>query len=68
MTTREDVVSLLQEMQTELLRGAAQWENDTLMGFLEAMEAWLNSAAIKNESVVSWELIKRMLIAGKIYE
>ena len=68
MTDRQDLVDFIDEMLTELRSDDAEWENDTLPRFLEAMQAWLGSSATSREHNPSWEFIKRMLIAGKIYE
>jgi hypothetical protein len=62
------LVDLIDEMLTELRLDDSEWENHTLPRFLEAMQAWLSSSATSREQTPSWEFIRRMLIAGKIYD
>lgn len=69
MTSRQEVVGLLSEMLSELEQeGGVKWENNTLPRFLEAMCAWLTDAQFEDQSGVSWDLVKDLLIAGKVYE
>ncbi len=68
MTTKDDLVKLIEEMTEELHSGNGDWENDTLVRYFDAMYAWITSSAVRRERDVSWDFLKRMLIAGKIYE
>ncbi len=69
MTNRQEVLILLNEMLSELNQEkTSEWENATLPRFLEAMHGWLTDASIKDENSVSWDFVKNLLIAGKIYE
>lgn len=73
--TREDLVSFLVLLRSDLISNPEKWENDTLPTFLEALTAWtremegyfLNQHAIVPESP-SWRLIASMLLAARIYE
>jgi len=67
------VVEDLQEMVSELQAGA-EWENDTLIRYLEALGAWIadcpgyyanNGRAVPSDG---WEVIRDALKAAKIYE
>ena len=65
---REDVLRALDELMQDLRHNSEEWENPTLERYLEAMRAWLEDSGRKADEPPSWELIVRMLNAGKIYE
>jgi hypothetical protein len=68
MKTRQDVVNTLTRLHADLQENPDGWENPTLVRYLEAMAAWLDSARVRQEEHASWDLLCDLLEAGRIYE
>jgi hypothetical protein len=73
--SREDLVDFLEELMVDLEENRSGWENDTLERYLDGMWGWLQDldGLCKNKNIPvpeqpSWQLIGRMLLAGKYYE
>jgi len=62
LSTREELVRFLANLQTDLAQHGSDWSNATLASYLEAMETWLSSAAIADEP--KWRLIAKALLAA----
>ena len=67
-TTCKDVCEMIEKLSNDLRENPESWENPTLERYLEAMGAWLEAWDRKHHPEPSWELIKEMLEAAKIYE
>jgi hypothetical protein len=73
--TKEDLADFIGGLKAEFLRSPQEWENKTLEGFLEAMEAWVividSYAKNMGDAEVltpSWKTFAKILCAGKVYE
>lgn len=64
----EDFLETLRELQEELRAPDNGWENVSLGRYLEAVEAWLTTAAPRVEGVPSWRLFAMALLAARYYE
>ena len=68
MKTREDTVTTIRSLLSELKEKPDSWENPSLERYLDAMAAWLEDSGRKSNQPPSWDLIIDMLKAAKIYE
>ena len=68
MKTREDTVTTIRSLLSELQEKPDSWENPSLARYLDAMAAWLEDSGRKSNQPPSWDLIIDMLKAAKIYE
>jgi hypothetical protein len=73
--SKEDLAAFVAALRLDLAANPEEWENPTLEGFLEAMEAWIRDmdAYFKNMGqpdvdVPSWRTLADILYASKIYE
>jgi hypothetical protein len=64
----DDVINTLQELRADLLREPEAWENPTLEGYLEAMEAWLTACKDRIPPEATWRVFVGALTAAKLYE
>jgi hypothetical protein len=63
------VLAAIAELCGELRHGRVEdWENTTLLEFLEAMHAWLEAMGPRVGERPSWKFIEAMVRAAKIYE
>jgi hypothetical protein len=67
-TKRSDVIHAIDALLEDLRTAPESWENATLESYIEAMQAWLESSARKQDEPASWDLIVQMLQAAKICE
>lgn len=72
--SKKDFVIFLEHLVADLKQNPADWENDTLDRFLEAMSSWTNDmdGYYKNQGVqppgINWKFIGQLLLASRIYE
>ncbi|WP_426453013.1 DUF7660 family protein [Paenibacillus sp. S-38] len=65
--SKEDLIRFLVELRKDLSEQPEGWENRTLDGHFEAMEAWLtDSEAVPSDP--TWQTIADLLLAARIYE
>jgi hypothetical protein len=65
VTNHEDLARYIEALHEALVNGA-EWENDTLPRFLDAMAAWVrDSPTLEN---ASWTYFANALGAATIYE
>jgi hypothetical protein len=65
----EAVLAAITELCEELRQGKVEdWENPTLLEFLEAMHAWLGAVGPRVGERPSWKFLEAMVRAAKIYE
>lgn len=63
------VLAGIAELCGELRRGQVEdWENTTLLQFLEAMHAWLETMGPRVGEKPSWKFVEAMVRSAKIYE
>ncbi|MFN7644378.1 MAG: hypothetical protein ACK5PW_15060 [Burkholderiales bacterium] len=63
------VLAAIADLCGELRRGQLEdWENPTLLEFLEAMHAWLETMGPRVGEKPSWKFLEAMVRAAKIYE
>jgi hypothetical protein len=63
------VLAGISELSEDLRQGRVDdWENTTLLQFLEAMHAWLETIAPCVGGRPSWKFMEAMVRAAKIYE
>lgn len=63
------VVETIGALCEELRQGKTDdWENISLLSFLEAMQAWLEATGPRIGDKPSWKFIEVMVKAAKIYE
>lgn len=63
------VLAGIAELCGELRQGQVEdWENTTLLQFLEAMHAWLETMGPRVGEKPSWKFVEAMVRAAKIYE
>jgi hypothetical protein len=72
---REALSAFLGRLRVDFKENGAEWENRTLDGFLEALEAWVSDApgwyANHGQELPAkgdWTFIARALSAARIYE
>ena len=72
---KKDFVFFLENFITDLKENPADWENDNLERFLEAMSSWVEDmdGLYKNlgtqpASDINWQFIGQLLLASRIYE
>lgn len=64
-----EVVKALAELCDELRQGRIDdWENTSLLSFLEGMQAWLEAMGPRVGEKPSWKFLEAMVKAAKIYE
>ena len=68
MKTRQDAIAAIRTLRATLEDKPDDWENQTLERFLDAMAAWIEDSGEKLEHIGPWDLVIRILEAGKIYE
>ncbi|RUO80214.1 hypothetical protein CWI84_06155 [Idiomarina tyrosinivorans] len=75
VNTKGDLSKFIMSLVHDLKKNKAQWENDDLSSFLEAMSAWVDDmdglyGERKNLTVDGeyWKLFAEMLFAAKYYE
>jgi hypothetical protein len=73
--TREDFAAFVRLLVSDLSSSSAEWENDTLPRFLEALAAWSNdmAGAYKNQGKPlpdppTWNMFAEIFNAARIYE
>jgi hypothetical protein len=73
--TREDLSCFVTELAQDLKENKADWENQDLPSFLEAVSAWIEDMdgfyKNKGEEIpesVSWKAFANILYAAKRYE
>jgi hypothetical protein len=63
------VLVAIADLCRELRHGQIEdWENPTLLEFLEAMHVWLETMGPRVGEQPSWKFIETMVRAAKIYE
>lgn len=63
------VLAAITQLRAELQQGQIEdWENPTLLQFLEAMHAWLETMGPRVGEKPSWKFVEAMIRAAKIYE
>ena len=69
---RESLASFLDALSYDAAEHGAEWENMHSFDMLESMAAWLRDSADQRQELESesnaWQLIARVLLAGKHYE
>jgi hypothetical protein len=73
--TRADLVGLIKELKTDLLRYPEKWENQTLESFLSALASWTEDmdGYYENQGrevpqTPTWKTFGEMLAAARVYE
>jgi hypothetical protein len=65
----DGVVGTIAELCEELRQGRVDdWENTSLLSFLEAMQAWVETMGPRVGEKPSWKFFETMVKAAKIYE
>jgi hypothetical protein len=73
--TRADFVRFVRALAENLDSAPDEWENPTLLSYLEALAAWTedmdgfykNHGEVMAESI-DWQMVANILLAAKIYE
>ena len=76
VVSANDLADFVAAVRTDLERHGREedeWENPTLEGYLEAMEAWIRDALVghsgsKAFASPNWQTFARILLASKSYE
>lgn len=74
INSKKDFVFFLENLIADLKENPADWENDNLESFLEAMSAWVDDmdGFYKNLNAqspnINWQFIGQLLLASRIYE
>ena len=73
--TRQDVIDLIASARVDLAEHPEHWLNHDLDSFLEAWGAFLNglqyeyiNRGVEEPAQPDWQLVARMIIAGRSYE
>ena len=74
--TRQDFAKFLQLLKTDLEQNGDEWENKTLLDFLEAMSRYAediehyykNTGQDINADIANWHIFADILKGAKIYE
>lgn len=67
LSTRLELAAFIGQLSRDLEANGAEWENDTLPRFLEAMQAWVSDNE-KLEDEPRWRMMAKALHAASIYE
>ncbi len=72
---RSDLVAFISALRADLAAHPDEWQNLTLDGYLEAIQAWLDSAeglrrntGVDVDTLASFTFAATILSVGKIYE
>lgn len=69
---RESLASFLDALSHDAAERGSEWENLHIFDMLESMAAWLRDSAGQGPTLESesdaWQLVARVLLAGKHYE
>jgi hypothetical protein len=72
ISSKEDAADFIAALRDDLVNHKESWQNWTLEGYLESMEAWLRSMGDKvlEQPVqpATWRALAEVLHAGSIYE
>lgn len=75
INTRTDFVEFVRALSKDYKQNKAEWENDDIGSFLEALAAWVediegyySNQGLTVPSCIDWKLVANMLMSGKIYE
>lgn len=75
VNTKEDILTLISSLITELESNPSAWTNKTLLSYLEAMQSWIDDMEgfyVNNKlpipKNISWNIFADILIAAKMYE
>lgn len=75
VASRDDFAAFVDALRSDLSVHLAEWENQTLERFLEALSAWVRDmdGYYKNRQrpvpvTPNWRNVAEMLLAAKIYE
>ena len=75
VNTRDDFVRFAWALHDDFKRQPAEWDNNNLGVFLEALAAWSNSMGGYFRNIgqpvpeqPSWRLLAEMLLAARVYE
>ncbi len=73
--TKEDLVAFLDLMRSDFQENGKTWENEDILSFLEAFQAWLSSSGnfykninIDASTVTPWKEVADAFVAARIYE
>lgn len=67
VNTKDELISFLRSLRSDLKTNLKEWENPSLEMFLEAMAAWLEDST-SFPVTPEWRTFATLLIAGKGYE
>ncbi|WP_430509863.1 DUF7660 family protein [Gottfriedia solisilvae] len=65
--TKKDIIMFIESLRTDLKTNEEEWENITLVHYLEAIEAWMTDTEKLSEEP-SWKAFANILLSGKFYE
>jgi hypothetical protein len=75
VSSRDDFAAFVDALRSDLSTHPAEWENQTLERFLEALSAWVRDmdGYYQNHrrpvpATPDWRNVAEMLLAAKIYE
>lgn len=68
--SKNDLIQFIKALRHDLLVNPEEWENQTLDGFLEAMESWMEDTIDRGylADKPEWKSFAAILYMGKIYE
>ncbi|WP_289136480.1 hypothetical protein [uncultured Brevibacillus sp.] len=68
--SKNDLIQFIKALRHDLLVNPDEWENQTLDGFLEAMESWMEDTMDIGflAEQPEWKSFAAILYMGKIYE
>ncbi len=66
ISTREELVTFIANLRTDLARNGGEWGNADLPRFLEAMQGWFSDAPANDDP--KWRTIAKALLAASRYE
>jgi hypothetical protein len=69
---RESLALFLDALSEDAAERGSEWENAHILDMLESMAAWLRDSSEQQTTLESernaWQLVARVLLAGKHYE
>ncbi|WP_034300830.1 DUF7660 family protein [Bacillus cihuensis] len=65
--TKDDLISFINLLRTDLKTNEEEWENTTLEAYLESIEAWMTNAN-KLSDKPNWKDFAQILVSGRFYE
>ena len=68
--SKDELIQFIKALRHDLLVNPDEWENQTLDGFLEAMESWMEDTIDRGylPDQAEWKSLAAILYMGKIYE